>query len=93
MKIISSIKIIAQSGMALRGHSKSEGSFEKLLELRSEDDALLSEWLKSKVNLTSLTICNEIGSLFWAMKLFVKLSQKSISSQKYLVLLLMVLEE
>ena len=40
--------IITRQGLAVRGHDSSEGNLFQLLQLRSEDDAQLSIWLREK---------------------------------------------
>ena len=40
--------IITRQGLAVRGHDSSEGNLFQLLQLRSEDDAQLSIWLRER---------------------------------------------
>uniref|UniRef100_A0A8C4Q8R0 DUF4371 domain-containing protein n=1 Tax=Eptatretus burgeri TaxID=7764 RepID=A0A8C4Q8R0_EPTBU len=60
VKIITSLRYLAEEGCAIRGKDASEGNFKKLLSLRSEDDANLANWLKRTTNYTSVEIQNEI---------------------------------
>ena len=60
IKIITTLKYLAEQGLAIRGHEASEGNFAKLLQLRAEDDKKLKVWLSNKVSYTSVPIQNEI---------------------------------
>ncbi|XP_068213662.1 zinc finger MYM-type protein 1-like [Palaemon carinicauda] len=60
IKIITTLKYLAEQGLAIRGHETSEGNFAKLLQLRAEDDKKLKVWLSNKVSYTSVPIQNEI---------------------------------
>ena len=59
LKMISSIKYLLRQGLAIRGHSESEGNLVQLLSLRSEDDPKLTSFLKQQRYL-SHEIINEI---------------------------------
>lgn len=51
LKIMSSIRYLAQQGLALRGDGDEEdGNFLQLLKLKGEDDPGMLEWLKRKAN-------------------------------------------
>ena len=45
LKIITSLKYIAEQGLAIQRHNASDGHFATLLQLRSEDDDNLRAWL------------------------------------------------
>ncbi|XP_068225569.1 zinc finger MYM-type protein 1-like [Palaemon carinicauda] len=60
IKIITTLKYLAEQGLAIRGHETSEDNFEKLLQLRAEDDKKLKVWLSNKVSYTSVPIQNDI---------------------------------
>ncbi len=62
-KILSSVKYLAQQGLALRGHGNEEGNFHYLLLLKAEDDPALGHWLKRNHSYTSPVIQNEMLSL------------------------------
>ena len=47
-KIISSLRFLAQCGLAVRGHTKESGNLYRLLTLRSQDDSSLEKWLSKK---------------------------------------------
>ena len=64
LKLISSVKYLAENGLALRGKNNLEGNYNSLLLLRSEDDPLLKNWLeRSHRNYSSPQIQNEILQL------------------------------
>lgn len=63
LKIISSLKFLAEQGLAVRGHDTASGNFRKLLELRSEDIPDLDTWLKRKQHFCSWEIQNEMLKL------------------------------
>lgn len=63
VQIVTSVRYLACQGLALRGKNNDGGNLKKLLELRSEDDKKLSEWLARKTNYTSSEIINEILGL------------------------------
>ena len=56
LKIVSSIRMIAMQGLALRGKENSEGNVMSLLKLRATDDKDLHSWLQRKTTYT----CGEI---------------------------------
>ena len=61
LKIVTSLRFIAERGLAARGHNADDGNLISLLNLRSEDDPALESWLKrSKLKYTSGEIQNEI---------------------------------
>ncbi len=62
-KILSSVKYLAQQGLALRGHGNEEGNFHYLLLLKAEDDPSLGHWLKWNHSYTSPVVQNEMISL------------------------------
>ncbi len=62
-KILSSVKYLAQQGLALRGHGNEEGNFHYLLLLKAEDDPALGHWLKWNHSYTSPVVQNEMLSL------------------------------
>ncbi len=62
-KILSSVKYLAQQGLALRGHGNEEGNFHYLLLLKAEDDPALGHWLKRNHSYTSPVVQNEMLSL------------------------------
>ena len=55
-KIISSLRFLAQCGLAVRGHTKESGNLYHLLKLRGEEDSSLEKWLVKKINYTSPAI-------------------------------------
>lgn len=59
-KILSSVKLCARQGLAMRGHEKNEGNFQQLLHVRSEDCEELKQFLSHQKNYTSPDIQNEI---------------------------------
>ncbi len=61
-KILSSVKYLAQQGLALRGHGNEEGNFHYLLLLKAEDDPALGHWLKWNHSYTSPVVQNEMLS-------------------------------
>lgn len=63
LKILSSVKYLAQQGLALRGHGNEEGNFHYLLLLKAEDDPALGHWLKRNHSYTSPVVQNEMLSL------------------------------
>lgn len=58
LKILSSVKYLAQQGLALRGHGNEEGNFHYLLVLKAEDDPALGHWLKRNHSYTSPVVQN-----------------------------------
>lgn len=60
LKLITTLKYLAEQGLAIRGHEASEGNFARLLQLRAEDDQNLKAWLSRKVSFTSGKVQNEI---------------------------------
>lgn len=51
LKILSSIRYLAQQGLALRGDGdEQDGNFLQLLKLKGEDDPTMIDWLKRKAN-------------------------------------------
>ena len=59
-RLITTVKYLAQEGIAFRGHAASEGHFKELLRLRADDSPELREWLKKKENFTHHDIQNEM---------------------------------
>ena len=58
MKIVSSVQFIGRQGLALRGNESEGGNLSQLLKLRSDDDLVFFEWIKSRAyNYTSPKIC------------------------------------
>jgi len=55
---------LARQGLAFRGHENDEGNFKQLLLLRSEDNAVLRQWLSNRTDMTSGSRQNEILELF-----------------------------
>lgn len=55
-KILSSVKYLAQQGLALRGHEMKRGTF--LLLLKAENDPALGHWLKRNHVYTSPVVQN-----------------------------------
>lgn len=47
-KIFSSLKFLANQGLAIRGHTDSTSNLERLLQLRSDDNQALNSWLNRK---------------------------------------------
>lgn len=61
IKLITSLRYLAQQGLAIRGKNHDNGNFANLLALRSDDDVLLKTWLKkSRLKYTSAEIQNEM---------------------------------
>ena len=60
VKIISSLKYLAEQGSAIRGKESSGGNFQKLLELRMQDVNDLQVWLSKTTSYTSVMIQNEM---------------------------------
>ena len=60
VKIISSLKYLAEQGLAIRGKKSSGGNFQKLLELRMQDVNDLQVWLSKTTSYTSVMIQNEM---------------------------------
>ena len=62
VKILSCIKFLARQGLALRGDlDENDGNFLQLLKLLGDDDGLVHDWLKKKMNkYTSHEIQNEL---------------------------------
>ncbi|PIK41114.1 putative zinc finger MYM-type protein 1-like [Apostichopus japonicus] len=60
VKLITSMRYLATEGAALRGKENDGGKFRKLLDLRSEDDEDLRQFMKRTTNFTSHEIQNEI---------------------------------
>lgn len=63
LKLFSTIRYLAQQGIALRGHTDESSNFINLLKLRSEDIPLLKQWLKKGDRIkkwTSHDIMNEM---------------------------------
>ena len=51
LKILSSIRYLAQQGLALRGDGdEQDGNFLQLLKLKGEDDPAIIDWLNQKAN-------------------------------------------
>lgn len=48
LKLISSLKFLLRQGLAIRGHSETEGNLFQLLSLRGEDDPPLKRWLQQQ---------------------------------------------
>lgn len=59
LKLVSSLKFLLRQGLAIRGHSESEGNLFQLLFLRGEDDPPLRRWLQQQQYM-SHEITNEI---------------------------------
>ena len=59
LKLVSSLKFLLRQGLAIRGHSESEGILFQLLFLRGEDDPPLRRWLQQQQYM-SHGITNEI---------------------------------
>jgi hypothetical protein len=51
--IFTSIQYLARQGLALRGHTDSEGNFKQLLLLRCRDKPVMQRWLDRRTNMTS----------------------------------------
>ena len=45
-KIITSLRYLAERGLAVRGHENNDGNFVSLLNLRADDDENLKKWLE-----------------------------------------------
>lgn len=62
LTIISSLRLLARQGMAIRGHGDFDSNFMQLVLLRSGDNEALRDWLKRKEKLKYLSheIQNEI---------------------------------
>ena len=63
LKIITSLQFLAQQGLAIRGKDALDGNFQKLLQLRADDDDNLKRWLTRKTTFTGGDIQNEILQL------------------------------
>lgn len=65
LKVIyfTSIQYLARQGLALRGHTDSEGNFKQLLLLRCRDKPVMQRWLDRRTNMTSPQAQNEILQL------------------------------
>ena len=51
LKILSNVRFLARQGLALRGDGdESDSNFMQLLNLRGEDDSMVTEWLLRKAN-------------------------------------------
>ena len=59
LKILTSVRYLARQGLAVRGHTATEGNFQALLKLRCEDDRDLSNWLERKTAFISHDVQNE----------------------------------
>ena len=62
-KMLSSMRFLAQQGLAIRGHDSDDGNYIGLLKLRCEDVPELKQWLGKKKSLTSGEIQNEMLKL------------------------------
>ena len=62
LKLISSLKSLLRQGLAIRGHSDTEGNLLQLLSLRGEDDPSLKRWLQQQQYM-SHDVGNEIITL------------------------------
>ena len=60
VKVISSLKYLAEQGLAIRGKESSGGNFQKLLELRMKDVNDLMVWLGKTTSYTCVMIQNEM---------------------------------
>ena len=61
LKLITSLRYLTRNGLAIRGKQNDDGNYISLLELRSDDDIMLKNWLKKTRNsFTSSKIQNEI---------------------------------
>lgn len=62
LKVLSNVRFLARQGLALRGDGdESDSNFTSLLNLRSEDDSKLVEWVKQKTyKYTSAAMQNEM---------------------------------
>lgn len=60
LKIISSLKYLAEQGLAIQGKRSDEGNFMELLNLRCEDVHELRVWLNRKHSYTSAEIQNDL---------------------------------
>jgi len=61
--ILTSVKYLAEEGLALRGHETEGGHLYQLLRLRASDAPELSQWLTRHESYTSANIQNEILTL------------------------------
>ena len=60
-KLITSVRFLAERGLALRGSMEETANYNCLLKLRAEDDQLLEKWLvRSRLKYTSGEIQNEM---------------------------------
>ena len=61
-KLITSVRYLAENGLAIRGKESDSGNYYSLIQLRSEDCKILSDWLKSstKIKFLSPKIQNEM---------------------------------
>lgn len=60
LAIISSLRFLARSGIAIRGHESDEGNLKDLLKERAHDIPELNPWLNKRDNYLSADIQNEI---------------------------------
>ena len=61
IKMITSLRFLAERGLAIRGHTTDNANFTSLLMLRSEDDERIKQWLsRSRLKYTSGEIQNEL---------------------------------
>lgn len=62
--IISSVRYLAQQGLALRGKEGDDGNLIQLLELRASDNGDIQQWLKKKTTFTNPQLQNEMLEIF-----------------------------
>lgn len=64
IKLFTTLRFLLRQGQAFRGHNESNGNFQQLLKLRSEDCQLLSSYLKRKTSFTSPEAQSEMIDAF-----------------------------